>query len=69
MCLCPQRAEEAESRVVELESRNHALQSTLDGERGTVMTALRECHERDTAVRQRAEQLETEVLRLTERLK
>ncbi|KXZ44324.1 hypothetical protein GPECTOR_69g417 [Gonium pectorale] len=63
------RATEAEARVTELELRNHALQSTLDSERGTVMTALRECHERDVSVKERAEQLEAEVLRLTERLK
>jgi hypothetical protein len=33
------------------------------------MTALKECHERDAAVKARSEQLEEEVLRLTERLK
>ncbi|GLI64110.1 hypothetical protein VaNZ11_007285 [Volvox africanus] len=63
------RATEAETRITELELKAHALQSTLDGERGTVMTALKECHERDVTVKQRAEQLEAEVQRLTERLK
>ncbi|EFJ52451.1 hypothetical protein VOLCADRAFT_115928, partial [Volvox carteri f. nagariensis] len=63
------RATEAEARITELEVRAHSLQSTLDGERGTVMTALKECHERDVSVKRRAEQLEAEVQRLTERLK
>ncbi|KAG2428600.1 hypothetical protein HYH02_014302 [Chlamydomonas schloesseri] len=63
------RAHEAEARVTELEHRNAALQHTLDGERGTVMTALRECHERDATGKERTDQLEEEVLRLTERLK
>ncbi|GIL72118.1 hypothetical protein Vretimale_492 [Volvox reticuliferus] len=63
------RAIEAEARITELELKAHVLQSTLDGERGTVMTALKECHERDVTVKQRAEQLEAEVQRLTERLK
>ena len=65
----PQRAHEAETRITELEHRNHSLQHTLDGERGTVMTALRECHERDATGKERTDQLEEEVLRLTERLK
>ena len=64
-----QRASEAEARVSELDYKSHSLQSALDGVRGTLMTALRECHERDVNVKQRAEQLEEEVLRLTERLK
>ncbi|GFR40226.1 hypothetical protein Agub_g794 [Astrephomene gubernaculifera] len=63
------RATESEARVTELEQRTQQLQSTLDGERGTVMTALRECHERDVSGKHRNEQLEAEVLRLTERLK
>ncbi|GLC34566.1 hypothetical protein PLESTB_001247700 [Pleodorina starrii] len=63
------RATEAEARITELEIKTHSLQSTLDGERGTVMTALKECHERDVSIKQRAEQLEAEVTRLTERLK
>eukprot|EP00198_Chlamydomonas_reinhardtii_P012642 XP_001701979.1 predicted protein [Chlamydomonas reinhardtii] len=63
------RAHEAETRITELEHRNHSLQHTLDGERGTVMTALRECHERDATGKERTDQLEEEVLRLTERLK
>ena len=69
VCLLLQRADEAEARVSDLEVKAASLQSTLDAERGTVMTTLRECHERDSHTNQRTEQLEAEVLRLAERLK
>lgn len=44
-------------------------QGIIDSERETVMHTLRECQARDSAVTEKEVQLESEVLRLTERLK